>query len=75
MDGTIESVYWQYTMKLFPADLGDFMKVLANPKTAWFLAEKRGLLLPFLMKLCLFIPKLTGRLLVARTVGKLRRKD
>lgn len=75
MDGLIESVYWQYTMKLYPNDLGDFMKVLANRKTAWFLAGQRGILILFILKLCAFIPKLSLSLLWARTIGKLRRRE
>ena len=75
MDGIIESVYWQYTMKLYPNDLGDFMKVLADKKTAWFLAGQRGILIPFILKLCVFIPRLSLSILAARTIGKLRRKE
>jgi hypothetical protein len=74
MDGLIESVYWNYTMRLYPDDLGNFMKVLADPKTAWFLAGQRGILLPFILKLCVFIPKLSLSLLKERTIGKLRRR-
>lgn len=75
MDGLIEPVYWQYTMKLYPKDLGDFMKLLAHPKTARLMAQETGILLSFAARLAAFVPKLSWSLLAARTVGKLRRKD
>ena len=68
MDGNIESVCWDYTMKLYPQDLGDFMKLLAHPKTARFMARKRGLLFPFVVRLVMFAPMLVLALFKARVL-------
>jgi hypothetical protein len=68
MDGTIDGVCWDYTMKLYPEDLGDFMKLLAHPKTARFMARKRGLLLPFVVRLVMFAPMLVLALVKARVL-------
>ena len=56
MEGVIEPVCWNYAIKLGPADLADFLKLLARPETASFLAERGGLLLPFVVKLLLRVP-------------------
>jgi hypothetical protein len=68
MDGNIEEVCWDYTMKLYPEDLGDFMKLLAHPKTARFMARKRGLLFPFVVRLVMFAPMLVLALFKARVL-------
>ena len=73
MDGMIESVCWNYSIKLSPNDLRDFLKLLADPKTVRFLAEKKGLLLPFLGKLVVMIPKLCLCLLLPK--AKPQKKD
>ncbi|MDD5175022.1 MAG: hypothetical protein PHQ05_01185 [Sterolibacterium sp.] len=76
MDGTIESVCWNYTIRLYPNDLRDFLMHLANPKTVRFLAEQqRGVLLPFVLNLLVLIPKLCLNLLMARVFNKQARKD
>jgi hypothetical protein len=76
MDGNIESVCWEYTMKLYPQDLGDFMRLLAHPKTARFMARRGGLLLPFVVRLVMFAPVLMLALVKARvlrtTAGKVQ---
>ena len=56
MEGVIEPVCWNYAIKLGPADLADFLKLLAKPETASFLAERGGLVLPFVLKLLLRVP-------------------
>lgn len=68
MDGSIDEVCWEYTMKLYPGDLGDFMRLLANPKTARFMARKGGLLLPFVVRLVMFAPMLILALFKARVL-------
>ncbi len=73
MDGTIESMCWNYSIKLYPNDLRDFLRLLADPKTVRFLAGKKGLLLPFLGKLVVLIPKLCLSLLLAKV--KPQKKD
>ncbi len=56
MSGVIEPVCWRYAIRLGPDDLADFLKVLARPDTTRFLAERRGLLLPFVGRLLLRVP-------------------
>jgi hypothetical protein len=73
MDGNIESVCWEYTMKLYPDDLGDFMKLLAHPKTARFMARRSGLLLPFIVRLVMFAPILVLALVKARVLRSARK--
>ncbi len=75
MAGTIESVCWEYKLRLHPDDLAEFTRLLANRTVVQFLARERGILLPFIARLALFIPKLTFAILAATTFGKLRRKD
>jgi hypothetical protein len=58
MEGTIEPVCWQYAIRLSPADLDDFLSLMANPTTAKFLAEKPGILLPFICGMVAMIPRL-----------------
>jgi hypothetical protein len=58
MEGVIEPVCWNYAIKLGPADLVDFLKILARAETARFLAEREGLLLPFVAQLICRIPGL-----------------
>jgi hypothetical protein len=68
MDGSIDEVCWEYTMKLYPEDLGDFMRLLAHPKTARFMAKKGGLLVPFVVRLVMFAPMLVLALFKARVL-------
>jgi hypothetical protein len=68
MGGNIEEVCWDYTMKLYPEDLGDFMRLLAHPKTARFMARERGLLVPFVVRLVMFAPMLILALFRARVL-------
>lgn len=66
MEGVIEPVCWRYAIRLGPADLSDFLKILATPETARFLAERGGLLLPFIGKLLLRVPGVIMSLLFAK---------
>jgi hypothetical protein len=66
MEGVIEPVCWRYAIRLGPADLADFLKILATPEAAQFLAERGGLLLPFIGKLLLRVPRVIMSLLFAR---------
>lgn len=74
MEGTIEPVCWRYSIKLSPNDLRDFLKLLAEPKTARFLAEKGGILLPFVLRLLVIAPGVMLNLMIQKVAG-LFRKD
>lgn len=58
MEGTIEPVCWRYAIRLSPEDLRDFLKLLSRQKTARFLAERPGVLLPFVRRLIAVVPRL-----------------
>jgi len=66
MEGTIEPVCWQYAIRLAPDDLSDFLKLLAQPKTAQFLAEKPGVLVPFVLGLLAIVPRLLFKMLTLK---------
>lgn len=66
MEGEIEPVCWRYAIRLGPNDLADFLNILARPETASFLAERGGLLLPFVGRLLLRMPRILISLLLAR---------
>ena len=63
MEGTIEPVCWRYAIKLAPADLDDFLRLMANATTAKFLAERPGILLPLIWGMGAMIPRLVFRML------------
>lgn len=69
MEGVIEPVCWNYSIKLAPADLADFLKLLAKPETAKFLSERPGLLAPFVLGLIARLPGIVWTLLFARGKG------
>ncbi len=56
--GVIEPVCWDYAIRLTPTDLRDFLKLLAQPETARFLAQRGGVLGPFVMGLMAAAPRL-----------------
>lgn len=58
LEGVIEPVYWRYAIRLAMADLNDFLALMAQPATARFLAERPGLLLPFVLRLVAAVPRL-----------------
>ena len=62
MEGTIEPVCWRYAIRLAPADLNDFLSLMANPTTAKFLAEKPGVLFPFIWGVVAITPRLVFRM-------------
>lgn len=66
MEGTIEPVCWRYAIKLAPEDLADFLKLMASPAIAKFLAERPRVLLPFVFGIVSIIPRLAYRMLFAR---------
>jgi len=66
MEGVIEPVCWRYAIRLGPADLADFLNILARPETAQFLAERGGLLLPFVGRLLLRAPGIILALLFGK---------
>lgn len=66
MEGEIEPVCWRYAIRLGPQDLADFLNILARPETARFLAERGGLLLPFVGRLLLRVPGIIVSFLFGR---------
>lgn len=64
MEGVIEPVCWNYSIKLAPDDLKDFLKLMSQRNTAAFLAERSGVLWPFVLGLVAIIPRLLFRLLI-----------
>lgn len=75
MEGIIEPVYWNYRIRLSPDDLLAFLKLLTHTKTIGFLAERQGILLPFVGKLIAVLPRLVFNVLAEKTVGRFRRKE
>ena len=63
MEGTIDQVCWDYAVRLSPEDLKSFLKLMADKRTARFLAERGGVLLPFLDGLIVMVPKLLFRMI------------
>jgi len=66
LKGTIEPVCWEYAIMLSPADLRDFLQLLARPETARFLSERGGLLVPFILGLVAAAPGLVLTFLAKR---------
>jgi hypothetical protein len=64
MEGVIEPVCWNYAIKLAPDDLNDFLKLMAQRKTAEFLAERSGVLWPFVLGLIGIVPRLLFKLVI-----------
>ncbi len=64
MEGTIEPVCWRYAITLAPNDLKDFLKLMAQPTTARFMAERPGVLLPFIGGLLAILPRLLLKMLM-----------
>jgi hypothetical protein len=69
MEGTIEPVCWQYAIRLAPRDLEDFLKLMSVPTTAKFLAERPGVLLPFVIRLIAIVPRLLVRKIFHRRLA------
>jgi hypothetical protein len=67
MEGVIEPICWNYAIRLAPNDLREFLKLMAAPRTAEFLAEHGGVLWPFLSGLIAIVPRLIFKLLVRKT--------
>ncbi len=62
MKGVIEPVCWNYAIRLGPNDLKDFLRLMAQPKTAAFLAERGGVFWPFVLGLVAIVPRLLFKL-------------
>jgi len=65
MEGVIEPVCWNYAIRLAPNDLKDFLKLMSQPQTAKFLAERSGVLWPFVLGLVAIAPRLLLKLMLA----------
>ncbi len=64
MKGMIEPVCWNYAIRLGPKDLKDFLRLMAQPTTAEFLAERGGVFWPFVLGLVAIVPRLLFKLIV-----------
>ncbi len=64
--GVIEPVCWDYAIRLTPADLRDFLRLLAQPNAARFMAQRPGVLGPFVVGLIAVAPRLVIGFLVKR---------
>jgi hypothetical protein len=73
LKGNIEPVCWDYAIRLKPNDLRDFLAVMARPTTVDFLAERPGVLIPFVVGLVKVAPGLIVKL-IASQFGALFRK-
>jgi hypothetical protein len=73
MKGVIDPVCWDYAIHLSPDDLVDFLKLMAQPVTARFLAEKGGLLIPFTLGLLAIVPRLLLTIVTQRVFGAFRK--
>jgi hypothetical protein len=67
LQGVIEPVCWGYAIRLSAGDLAAFLKLLADPKTARFIAEKPDVLVPFVLRLAVLAPQLLLKALVRKT--------
>jgi hypothetical protein len=74
MEGVIEPVCWNYSVKLSPVDFLAFLSLMSNKTTVQFLAERGGILLPFVARLIRIIPGLVLKILVEKTLLIFRRK-
>ncbi len=66
LKGVIEPVCWNYALRLTPADLKHFLRLMAQPETARFLSQRGGVLLPFLAGLMVRLPGLALAFLTKR---------
>jgi hypothetical protein len=70
LEGVVEPVCWEYAIRLGPEDLADFLKLMARPQTARFLAERGGLLAPFVLGLISRAPGALAAVLFRRRPDK-----
>ena len=75
LKGNIEPVCWDYAIRLGPNDLRDFLAVMARRDTVEFLAERPGVLIPFVVGLLKVAPGLIARLIAHRVGGLFARRS
>ncbi|MCK9502949.1 MAG: hypothetical protein M0Q95_02035 [Porticoccaceae bacterium] len=75
LKGIIEPVFWEYSIKLSPQDLVAFLKLLTHRETITYLAEHKGILMPFLLRLISILPGLICKVVFEKTVGRFRRQE
>lgn len=75
LKGIIEPVFWNYSIKLSPQDLAAFLTLLSHRETITYLAEHKGILMPFLFRLIGMLPGLICKVLFEKTIGRFRRKE
>ncbi len=70
LEGVIEPVCWEYAIRLTPEDLRDFLRLMARPQTARFLAQQGGMLAPFVLGLVMRAPSVLLTMLFRRGAAK-----
>lgn len=66
MTGVIEPVCWDYAIRLGVTDIAAFLKLMARPMTARYLAQREGLLGPLVLGLLRQAPRLIVVAIAAR---------
>lgn len=66
MSGIVEPVYWNYAIRLDIGDIAAFLKLMARPMTARYLAQRGGLIGPLVLGLIKQAPRLIALVIVAR---------
>ena len=69
VDGIIESLWWQYTLKLTAQDLVDFLSILSSTKTSSFVAKERGIFWRLMRELGRFIPQVLWGIIRTRVTN------
>ena len=72
LKGNIEPVCWDYAIRLGPNDLRDFLAVMARRDTIDFLAERGGVLIPFVVGLLKVAPGLIVKLVAHQLTAPFR---
>ncbi len=66
MSGIIEPVYWNYAIRLEIGDIAAFLRLMARPMTARYLAQRDGLIGPLVLGLVRQAPRLVMLVIAAR---------
>lgn len=66
MSGIIEPVYWNYAIRLEIGDIAAFLKLMARPMAAQYLAQRKGLIGPLVLGLIKQAPRLVMLTITSR---------
>jgi hypothetical protein len=66
MSGIIEPVYWNYAIRLDLSDIAAFLKLMSQPMTVRYLAQRKGLIGPLVRGLVKQAPGLIMLAIAAR---------